>query len=71
MTGNVIDLHGTKHADVQRVIEEACSTCEIPFMVITGKSNSMKRLVADIVASFGLFARDAIDNPGRILIDEK
>jgi hypothetical protein len=65
----VIDLHGVRHEDVTDVIIEACSRCEIPFVVITGKSSRMKRIVSFAAAKFKLSIRDTIDNPGRVIID--
>jgi len=67
----VIDLHGEKHDRVPAVIHDACSKYATPFVVITGQSAQMKRIVSFAVAKFGLEARDTIDNPGRVVIEEK
>ena len=64
-----IDLHGIRHANVEAIIIDAC-TGSIPFIVVTGHSIEMKRLVADAAKIMGLITRDAIDNPGRVIIDE-
>ena len=66
----VIDLHGVKHADVPRIIENACSQHEIPFIVITGKSDMMKKIVEKAASEFNLLIRDVVNNPGRILVYE-
>lgn len=66
-----IDLHGVKHEDVTNIIIEACSKYDVPFIVITGKSSQMKRIVSFAAAKFNFLVRDAIDNPGRVIIDEK
>lgn len=66
----LIDLHGIRHADVESILIDACSKYEIPFIVITGKSQKMKEVVARAVTHFGLHIRDSVDNPGRIIIYE-
>tara|TARA_B100000131_G_scaffold268081_1_gene266679 strand:- start:6879 stop:7091 length:213 start_codon:yes stop_codon:yes gene_type:complete len=66
----ILDLHGVKHADVEDLIVKACASSDVPFIVITGKSNAMKKLVGAAARLMNLDARDAIDNPGRIIIDE-
>jgi hypothetical protein len=67
----VIDLHGVKHDQVAAVIHDACSKYDTPFVVITGNSGQMKNLVAFAANKFGLAVRDSIDNPGRVVIEEK
>lgn len=70
MKMSIIDLHGIKHEDVSDIIIDACSKNETPFMVITGRSSRMKRIVSFAVAKFSLTIRDAVDNPGRVVVDE-
>ncbi len=65
-----LDLHGVKHQDVEKVMIDACSKYDIPFLVITGNSGQMKHLVQQAVKQFDLGARDLINNPGRMMIDE-
>jgi hypothetical protein len=66
----VVDLHGISHGDVTDIIIKACSECELPFIVITGKSTRMKRIVSFAAKKFNLETRDTVDNPGRVVIDE-
>jgi hypothetical protein len=66
---SIIDLHGIKHEDVSDIIIDACSKNETPFMVITGRSSRMKRIVSFAAAKFSLTIRDAINNPGRVIVD--
>ena len=66
----VIDLHGVRHEDVTDIIIEACSEHEAPFIVITGKSGRMKRIVSFAAAKSGFVVRDAINNPGRVVLYE-
>ena len=65
-----IDLHGVRHKDVSDLITRSCTEGDMPFVVITGNSNQMKRIVAAIAKSFNLSVRDTIDNPGRIVVYE-
>lgn len=65
----IIDLHGVKHENVEYILHSACVEYTTPFIVITGKSADMKRIVSDAVKLLGLTARDTIDNPGRLVIE--
>jgi len=65
-----IDLHGIKHENVEDTIINACVSLDVPFLVITGKSGSMKSLVASAAKLMGLNVRDTIDNPGRVIVYE-
>jgi len=65
-----IDLHGVRHDDAIKIITEACAMNETPFVVITGRSDEMKKVVSAAVALFRLKARETIDNPGRVIVDE-
>ncbi len=66
-----IDMHGIRHGKVADVLADACSSYNIPFVVVTGRSILMKSVVAEAVAPFGLFIRDHITNPGRVIVYEK
>ena len=66
----VIDLHGVKHEHVECIIHGVCVEHPVPFIVITGNSPQMKRIVAAVAKTFDLSVRDAIDNPGRVVVDE-
>lgn len=66
----MIDLHGVRHEDVIDIIVDACSKMQTPFVVITGKSKQMKKIVSHAAAKFGLSVRDSIENPGRVVVDE-
>tara|TARA_B100000700_G_C15062356_1_gene866759 strand:- start:1871 stop:2083 length:213 start_codon:yes stop_codon:yes gene_type:complete len=65
-----VDLHGVRHKDVSDIISRCCNDFDVPFIVITGKSSQMKRIVLAVAEHFGLTMRDAIDNPGRVVVDE-
>ena len=66
----VIDLHGVRHKDASDIIARCCNEYDDPFIVVTGKSSRMKRIVAEVAKTFGLSVRDTIYNPGRVVIDE-
>lgn len=40
-----IDLHGVKHADVEKLLEDTLLTEEPPFRIVTGNSYKMKEIV--------------------------
>jgi len=65
----IADLHGVKHEDVKDLVQTACSKHEIPFIIITGKSPAMKKIVSDAVKLFGFTARDLFGNAGRAVIE--
>ncbi len=65
-----VDLHGIRHSEVPDIIIECCAMYDTPFVVITGNSNRMKRIVRDTAAQFNLKVKDAINNPGRVVISE-
>lgn len=67
----IVDLHGIKHEDVTDIMIDECLKNDTPFIVITGKSNQMKRIVSFAASKFGLVVRDAINNPGRVIVDER
>ena len=66
----VIDLHGVRHKDVYGLLEQTCSQDDIPFVVVTGKSDIMKKIVTQIVATFGLYTREKLGNSGRLIVCE-
>jgi hypothetical protein len=65
-----IDLHGTRHKDVPDQLIQAIVYDPTPFVVITGQSSEMKRIVVETVSKFKLTAREDIGNPGRMIVDE-
>ena len=66
----VIDLHGVRHKDVYGLLEKPCINDDIPFIVITGNSNTMKKIVTQIVATFGLHTKERLGNSGRLVVCE-
>ena len=46
---NELDLHGVRHHDVDRVVENFVILKNPPFTIITGKSEKMRNLVIDVL----------------------
>lgn len=44
-----IDLHGIKHADVEKVLEDFFADYKGPYRIITGNSIRMKELVTQML----------------------
>ena len=66
----VIDLHGVRYGDVYEMLEHLCVDGEYPFVVITGKSDTMKNVVKQVVSVFGLHTQEKLGNSGRLIICE-
>ena len=50
---NTLDLHGTRHDDVDRVIENFLLLHDLPLTIITGNSQFMRESVLDKCNQFG------------------
>ena len=66
-----IDLHGVRYRDVYQRLEKHCIKGEVPFVVITGQSNTMKTIVSQIAEQFGFFIEDKLGNEGRVIVYER
>ena len=44
-----LDLHGTKHEDVDRLVENFVLLNKSPIRIVTGNSDKMIRLVTDVL----------------------
>tara|TARA_Y100001973_G_C5063230_1_gene263793 strand:+ start:337 stop:558 length:222 start_codon:yes stop_codon:yes gene_type:complete len=44
-----LDLHGIKHEDVDRLVENFVLLNTLPLRIITGNSNKMRELVVDVL----------------------
>jgi len=47
--GKTLDLHGVRHADVDRLVENFVLLEEVPLTIITGNSDKMASLVKDVL----------------------
>ena len=66
----VVDLHGVRHKDVYYVLEKPLHDGDLPFTVITGNSDTMKKIVSEIVKTFGLKTHEKLGNSGRLIVCE-
>jgi hypothetical protein len=63
-----LDLHGIKHEDVDRVVENFVLLNESPIDIITGNSQKMQELVLDVLNRNGIdWERWAMDGVIKIL----
>ena len=46
---NELDLHGIKHEDVNRLVENFVLLNETPLTIITGNSTMMRELVVEVL----------------------
>ena len=50
---NILDLHGIKHEDVERLVENFVLLNEPPLTIITGKSDMMGHIVTNKLSKLG------------------
>ena len=68
-----LDLHGTKHSEVQRILENFLyqhiqkETKEIE--IITGNSLHMKKLVNDVLSDYDMTSRESWGNFGILIVN--
>jgi DNA-nicking Smr family endonuclease len=69
---NVLDLHGVKHADVQKILDQFIweqmkkNTKEVE--IITGISQAMKDVVMENLKDYEMTYEEVFNNPGKILV---
>jgi len=67
-----LDLHNVKHSDVGKRIDNFLSyhmtkkTSEVN--VVTGNSETMKKIVKEILSEYNLQAEQSILNPGSLIV---
>jgi|TARA_B100000941_G_C28224209_1_gene408242 hypothetical protein len=66
----VVDLHGVRYGDVYGMLENLCVEGDYPFVVVTGKSDTMKSVVKKVVSTFGLHTKEKLGNSGRLIVCE-
>ena len=52
-----LDLHGKRHDDIDRIVENFILLNECPLKIITGNSSRMKELVQDVLKRHGFKSR--------------
>ena len=65
-----LDLHGKRHDDVDRIVENFLLLSDLPCKVITGNSNKMKEMVIKVVERHELHWKYDIPNYGCMVISE-
>jgi hypothetical protein len=72
MTSDTLDLHGIRHDDAERLVEQHIYHHQPPFEIITGNSLAMQQIVARALAEAGLdYFRANPHNMGAITVIEK
>ncbi len=70
-----IDLHGIKHADVQRILDvffwEMIQKNHLEVRVITGWSDKMKNIVRLVCKDYNFKVEEEIYNKGSLIIKMK
>lgn len=67
-----LDLHGIKHKDVQRMVDEfmwdQIQKKSTSVEIITGNSDQMKRVVKESLIDYNLNPYEEIFNQGKIIV---
>lgn len=67
-----LDLHGTKHYEVDRLVENFVLMNDLPVRIITGNSIAMKTLVDSVLIAHDLVGEfENYYNLGALVIKEK
>ena len=65
-----LDLHGKRHEDVDRLVENFILLNEVPSKIITGNSDIMKGLVKRVIERHGFNWKYDVPNYGCLIISE-
>ena len=65
-----LDLHGVKHEDVDRIVENFILLENLPVKIITGNSQRMSDLVKDVIVRNNLSWGHVLPNWGAIVVNE-
>jgi len=63
-----LDLHGIKHNDVQREVENFVLLNKPPLSIITGMSDKMRELVGEVLEEYDFLWNIPINNYGMIKV---
>lgn len=67
-----LDLHGVRHRDVERLVENFVLLNEMPVRIITGNSPTMKSLVRPILERHQFnWEPESFWNLGAIIVSER
>jgi len=65
-----LDLHGKRHEDVDRIVENFILLSEVPSKIITGNSDIMKELVKRVIERHGFDWKYDVPNYGCLIVIE-
>ncbi len=65
-----LDLHGTRHEDVDREVENFILLSTVPSKIITGNSDIMKELTIRVIKRHGFDWKYDVPNYGCIVVTE-
>jgi len=65
-----LDLHGVKHEDVDRLVENFILLNNLPVTIITGNSQKMAELVKNVIERNNLSWGHVLPNWGAIVVNE-
>ena len=65
-----LDLHGKRHDDIDRIVENFILLSDVPSKIITGNSDMMKEMVVRVVERHDLDWKYDIPNYGFIIVIE-
>lgn len=67
-----LDLHGTKHHQVDEIVRSFLNFIELPCQIITGNSENMKSIVRAVVQEYQWFCYEKDSyNYGTLIVTEK
>jgi len=49
-----LDLHGVKHEDVPKKVEEYIYSNQVPYSIVTGNSARMKEIVIEVLKKYDM-----------------
>lgn len=69
---NELDLHGVRHKEAKRQVEDFFASEEPPFKVITGNSPTMKRFVEEEAEKYEYKVEvESYYNLGALIVNER
>tara|TARA_A100001391_G_scaffold143274_1_gene101069 strand:+ start:526 stop:750 length:225 start_codon:yes stop_codon:yes gene_type:complete len=67
-----LDLHGERHEQVVQKVHSFVYNNDLPVRVITGKSETMKKIVVDTVSQLGYYTHcERLINEGCLIVTEQ
>ena len=72
MSLKTLDLHKTKHKDVEDTVASFLNWAEIPCRIVTGNSNRMRRIVEKMVDKYGYhcYNENTLNHGSLIVVEE-